>query len=110
MLTTLQKPQSNRSTTTATSTITWLVIIMSTITILYPDIVLADASLEQQLDKIGAVANGKFKTIGLTAATIAGAIWSVIQGNVKLTGIIIAIGICLSLYLEWIAGGMVLTA
>ena len=74
---------------------------------LYPESVMA-ANLEQQLDRVGAVANGKFKTIGLTAATIGGSIWSVVKGNLKLTGIIIAIGICMSLYLEWIAGGMVI--
>jgi hypothetical protein len=76
---------------------------------IYPEITLA-ANLEQQLDKVGTVANGKFKTIGLTAATIGGAIWSVVKGNIKLTGIIIAIGISMSLYLEWIKDGMVLTA
>jgi hypothetical protein len=76
----------------------------------YPEVVLAANNLEQQLDKVGAVANGKFKTIGLTAATIGGGIWSVVKGNLKLAGIIIAIGITLSLYLEWIAGGMVVSA
>jgi hypothetical protein len=76
---------------------------------IYPDCALA-ANLEQQLDKVGAVANGKFKTIGLTAATIGGGIWSVVKGNLKLAGIIVAIGITLSLYLEWIAGGMVVSA
>jgi hypothetical protein len=75
----------------------------------YPEAVLA-ATLEQQLDKVGVVANGKFKTIGLTAATIGGGIWSVVKGNLKLAGIIIVIGITLSLYLEWIAGGMVVSA
>lgn len=76
---------------------------------IYPDIALA-GNLEQQLDKVGTVANGKFKTIGLTAATIGGAIWSVVKGNIKLTGVIIAIGVSMSLYLEWIKDGMVLTA
>lgn len=76
---------------------------------IYPEIALA-GNLEQQLDKVGTVANGKFKTIGLTAATIGGAIWSVVKGNIKLTGVIIAIGVSMSLYLEWIKDGMVLTA
>jgi hypothetical protein len=77
---------------------------------MYPDSALAVNNLEQQLDKVGAVANGKFKTIGLTSATIGGGIWSVVKGNLKLAGIIIVIGITLSLYLEWIAGGMVISA
>jgi len=76
----------------------------------YPEAALAAANLEQQLDKVATVANGKFKTVGLTAATIGGGIWSVVKGNLKLAGIIIAIGITLSLYLEWIAGGMVVSA
>lgn len=72
---------------------------------LIPEISLA-TTLENQLDKVGVLASGKFKTIGLTAATIGGSIWSVVKGNLKLTAIIIAIGITLSLYLEWVKGGM----
>lgn len=75
---------------------------------IYPEYAVA-ATLEAQLDKVGVVANGKFKTIGLTAATIGGGIWSVVKGNLKLAGIIVAIGIVLSLYLEWIAGGMTIS-
>jgi hypothetical protein len=78
-------------------------------TCIYPETALA-VNLEDQLDKVGKIANGKFKTIGLTAATIGGAIWAVVKGNLKLAGIIIAIGVTLSLYLEWIAGGMVIAA
>jgi hypothetical protein len=72
---------------------------------LYPDSALA-VTLEEQLDKVNSVATGKFKTIGITAATIGGAIWSIVKGNLKLTGVIIAIGISMSLYLQWIADGM----
>lgn len=89
--------------------ITFVAFIALLLLCMYPDTSLA-TSLEGQLDKVGGIANGKFKTIGLTAATIAGSIWSVVKGNLKLTGIIIAIGVSLSLYLEWITGGMKLTA
>ena len=78
---------------------------------LFPEITLANAtatptSLESQLDKVGGLANGKLKTIGISAATILSAIWSVVRGNIKLAGGIVAIGVILALYLEWIAGGM----
>lgn len=76
---------------------------------LFPEITLAAAtatSLESQLDKVGGLATGKLKTIGISAATILSAIWSVVRGNIKLAGGIVAIGVILALYLEWIAGGM----
>ncbi|MDG1437087.1 MAG: hypothetical protein P8P83_04865 [Rickettsiaceae bacterium] len=72
---------------------------------LMPELSLA-ANLEDQLNKVKTVANGQFKTIGITAATIGGAIWSIVKGNLKLTGIIIAIALALSLQLQWIEGGM----
>jgi len=74
---------------------------------LYPEISLA-VSLDEQLTKVSGIANGTFKTVGLASATIGGGIWSVVKGNIKLTGIIIAIGVTLSLYLEWISSGMVI--
>lgn len=70
-----------------------------------PEVCLA-SGLEGQLDKIGNLANGKLKTIGITAATICVAILAIARGNIKLMFLIIGIGICFSLYLEWIAGGM----
>ncbi|MCP5363377.1 MAG: hypothetical protein H6911_05430 [Rickettsiaceae bacterium] len=76
---------------------------------MYPEVTLA-TSLEGQLDKIGSVASGKFKTVGLSAATIAAGIWSVLKGNLKLTGIVVAIGVSLSIYLSWLSGGMVISA
>ena len=70
-----------------------------------PEVCLA-AGLEGQLDKVGGLATGKLKTIGITTATIGGSIWSIVKGNLKLMGIIMGIGVCISLYLEWVAGGM----
>ncbi len=93
---------SERLTIKSIAFLAWAVLL---VVFLNPETVLA-VNLEDQLDKVNAVATGKFKTIGLTAATIGGAIWAVVKGNLKLTGIIIAIGISMSLYLEWIAGGM----
>jgi hypothetical protein len=76
---------------------------------MYPEITLA-TSLEGQLDKIGEIASGKFKTVGLTVATIAAGIWSVIKGNISITIIVIVIGVSLSIYLTWLSGGMVISA
>ena len=67
------------------------------------------ATLEQQLDSINALTTDKIKKYGITGATIAGGIWAIIKGNVKLAGIIVLIGIILGYYLEWIAGGMSIT-
>jgi hypothetical protein len=73
---------------------------------LYPEISLASATVEGQLDKVGALANGKIKTIGFSTAAILGGIGAMVKGNPKLAGIIVVIGVVLSLYFEWIAGGM----
>ncbi len=89
--------------------ITLLAFAAAVIFCMYPEVTLA-TSLECQLDKIGGIASGKFKTVGLSAATIAAGIWSVLKGNFKLTGIVIAIGISLSIYLTWLGGGMTITA
>ena len=90
-------------------TITFLAFVAVLMVCMYPEISLA-TSLEGQLDKVGTLANGKVKLIGITGATILGSIWSIAKGNLKLMGLIIGIGICISLYLEWIEGGMKLTA
>ena len=87
------------------SLISGLIFLVMGLLIFHPDITLA-ATLEDQLDQVGTLATGKFKTIGLSAATIGGAILSVLKGNIKLTGIIVAIGVVLGLYLEWIESGM----
>lgn len=63
-------------------------------------------TLETQLDKIGTLSGGKLKTIGISAATILSSIWAVVRGNIKLAGAIVAIGVILGLYLEWINAGM----
>ena len=100
--------QSNNIGVSADS-ITLLVFAAAVIFCMYPEVTLA-TSLEGQLDKIGDIASGKFKTVGLSAATIAAGIWSVIKGNLKLTGLIVAIGVSLSIYLSWLSGGMVISA
>lgn len=63
-------------------------------------------TLETQLDKIGTLSGGKLKTIGISGATILSSIWAVVRGNIKLAGAIVAIGVILGLYLEWINAGM----
>lgn len=75
---------------------------------LVPEISLAN-SLEAQLDKVGGLATGKVKTIGISGATILAAIWSIVRGNIKLAGVIVAIGVILGFYLEWINAGMKIT-
>jgi hypothetical protein len=78
--------------------------------ILFASDAFAANSLEEQLDSINTLTNDKIKTYGITGATIAGGIWAIIKGNVKLAGIIVLIGIILGYYLQWIAGGMAITA
>ena len=89
--------------------ITLLAFVAALMFCMYPEITLA-TSLEGQLDKVGDLAKGKFKVVGLSLATIAGGIWSVFKGNIQLTVIIVAIGITLSIYLTWLAGGMTISA
>lgn len=63
-------------------------------------------SLEGQLDRIGGLSTGKLKTIGISGATILSSIWAVVRGNLRLAGAIVAIGIILGFYLDWVASGM----
>lgn len=72
---------------------------------LLPETVLA-TTLEGQLDRIGGLSTGKLKTIGISGATILSSIWAVVRGNLRLAGAIVAIGIILGFYLEWISSGM----
>ena len=72
---------------------------------LFPESVLA-SSLEGQLDRIGGLSTGKLKTIGISGATILSSIWAVVRGNIRLAGAIVAIGIILGFYLDWVASGM----
>ncbi|UCM85580.1 MAG: hypothetical protein LF885_06415 [Rickettsia endosymbiont of Culicoides impunctatus] len=73
--------------------------------IFLPEMVLA-ASLEGQLDRIGGISTGKLKTIGISGATILSSIWAVVRGNIRLAGAIVAIGIILGFYLDWVSSGM----
>ena len=74
---------------------------------MFPEMSLAaDVTVENQLDKVGTLANGKLKIVGLSVATVIGGIASVIKGNIKFAAIIVGIGVFLSLFLEWIAAGM----
>jgi|GEM_PF-4726825 len=63
-------------------------------------------TLEGQLDRIGGLSTGKLKTIGISGATILSSIWAVVRGNLRLAGAIVAIGIILGFYLEWVSSGM----
>jgi hypothetical protein len=67
------------------------------------------ANLEQQLEVVGKLATTKFKTYGVSAASIAAGIWSLFQGNVRMAGVIIAIGVMLAYYLSWVEGGMAIS-
>ena len=107
-----KKPRLNKQANNSglsTDSITLLSFAAAVIFCMYPEVTLA-TSLEGQLDKIGDIASGKFKVVGLSAATIAAGIWSVLKGNLKLTGIIVVIGVSLSIYLTWLSGGMVISA
>lgn len=71
-----------------------------------PEIAFADNTIESQLDKINTLTTGKLKTVGITGATIGGFLWSIFKGNAKLAGIIIVLGLAMSIYLNWVGGGM----
>lgn len=66
----------------------------------------AKTTLEGQLDRISVLSSGKLKTIGISVATILVSIWAVVKGNIRLAGAIVAIGVILGFYLQWIADGM----
>lgn len=85
--------------------ITFAIFIMFCCYLLLPDLAWA-TTLEGQLDRIGGLSSGKLKTIGISGATILSSIWAVVRGNIRLAGAIVAIGIILGFYLEWIASGM----
>ena len=73
--------------------------------IAFPEIAQA-TKIEDQLDKINAITTGKVKTIGVTGASIIGFMWAIFKGNPKLAGIIVALGMGMAFYLNWIEGGM----
>ncbi|WP_084215423.1 hypothetical protein [Candidatus Orientia mediorientalis] len=64
------------------------------------------STLENQLDKIGNLSSGKLKTIGISSVTILSSIFAVARVNIRLAGVMVAIGIVLDFYLDWIASGM----
>ena len=75
---------------------------------LLPDSVWA-VKLEEQLETVNALTTGKVKTIGVTGATILGFVWAIFKGNPKLAGIIVALGIMMGFYLNWVSKGMTLS-
>lgn len=66
-------------------------------------------NLEQQLDLVGKLATTKFKTYGVSAASIAAGIWALFQGNVRMAGVVVAIGVILAYYLNWVDAGMTIS-
>ncbi|WP_342259846.1 hypothetical protein [Candidatus Tisiphia endosymbiont of Metellina segmentata] len=79
--------------------------IMFCVNMLFPETSFA-TTLEGQLDRIGGISTGKLKTIGISGATILSSIWAVVRGNIRLAGAIVAIGIILGFYLDWVSSGM----
>lgn len=72
---------------------------------IYPEIVLA-VNLEDQLDRVNALTSDKVKKYGITGAAIISVIGAIFKGNIKLAGIAIIIAIMLAMFLNWVAGGM----
>lgn len=60
------------------------------------------SALEQQLDKINTLAQGKFLKVGLGVGTVIGATMAIVKGSVALAGAIIGIAIALSYFLGWV--------
>ncbi|WP_371219387.1 hypothetical protein ACA350_04255 [Orientia tsutsugamushi] len=56
-------------------------------------------TFEGQLNKIDGLFSKKLKTIGISSATILSSIWAVARGNIKLAGVMVAIGLVLGFYL-----------
>ncbi|WP_341791028.1 hypothetical protein [Rickettsia endosymbiont of Gonocerus acuteangulatus] len=81
------------------------VLLIFCLNVILPEIALGE-TLEGQLDHIGGLSTGKLKTIGISGATILSSIWAVVRGNLRLAGAIVAIGIILGFYLEWVSSGM----
>ena len=65
--------------------------------------------LEEQLETVNTLTTGKVKTIGVTGATILGFVWAIFKGNPKLAGIIVALGLMMGFYLNWVSKGMTLS-
>ncbi|KJV76468.1 hypothetical protein OTSUT76_1393 [Orientia tsutsugamushi str. UT76] len=56
-------------------------------------------TLEVQLNKIDGLFSEKLKTIGISSATILSSILAIARGNIKLAGVMLAIGLVLGFYL-----------
>lgn len=59
-------------------------------------------ALDQQLDKINTLAQGKFLKVGLGIATVIGTISAILKGSIALAASIIGIAILLSFFLGWV--------
>lgn len=66
----------------------------------------AELSLENQMDKVGTLANNKLKVIGISIAAIFSGAAALIKGNFNLMLIVVAIASILGLLLEWVGAGM----
>jgi hypothetical protein len=62
----------------------------------------AASALEQQLDKINALAQGKLLKVGLGVGTVIGTITAILSGSLKLAASIIGIAILLSYFIGWV--------
>lgn len=80
--------------------------IMMAIFFMFPEFSFAAGSIEEQITKVGALGNGKLKTVGFSVATIGSTIVALIRGSVKSVLVIIGVAILAALSLEWMDGGM----
>ena len=85
-----------------TATVLMLMLLLA---ILLPEFAYA-VSLEDQLTKANTLVTSKLKIYGITGSAIAGAIWAIFKGNVKLAGIIVVISVIMSLFFKWVEDGM----
>ena len=74
--------------------------------IFFSDIAAA-VTIEEQLDRVGVLTNGKVKVIGVTVSTLVGFFGAIVKGNIKIAIIILLTGIALAMMLAWIASGMI---
>jgi len=77
---------------------------MAVIWLFSPEIAAA-TSLEGQLTAVNGTVS-KAKIWGVSGASILVLIGSIVKGNIKLAGLVVAIGVIGAFYLQWIDGGM----